>query len=139
MIRAADQTEHLMSDDPGLVLWVGFRWGPDRLGGAEVMDGKMLMIGVTTLKPCSFTVDKNNSKASFCQQKPQQQPSQPTQSFRSKNAVKASVPQDERKDPNIQQIKLLLQESNRRFEAVAIVLQQILTEVRQIFICRIYL
>ncbi|XP_013879844.1 microtubule-associated tumor suppressor 1 homolog [Austrofundulus limnaeus] len=78
-----------------------------------------------TVGPTSVgSVDKNNSKTSFCQQKPQQQP---TQSFRSQNGIRASVPQDERKDQNIQQIKLL-QESNQRFEAISIVLQQILTE-----------
>lgn len=84
---------------------------------------------VTTLNTCSFTVDKNKPKASSGQQAPQQQTSQPSQVNGPPDVVPASASKDRRKDKSIQQLKGLLASSNCRFEAFAIVLQQILTEV----------
>ena len=87
----------------------------------------MLMINVvTTLNSCSFAVDKNKSKASS-----RQQSSQPNQSTGPQNVVQASVPPGESKDQNIQQ---LLTASNCRFQAVAIVLQRTLAEVRKFYL-----
>lgn len=92
---------------------------------AVVMEGSMLMINVvTTLNSCSFTVDKNKSKPSSRQQPPQQPASQ-------QNGIPTSVTECGRKDKSIQQLKGLLTASNCRFEAVAIVLQKTLAEVRK--------
>ncbi|KAM9356774.1 microtubule-associated tumor suppressor 1 homolog A [Symphorus nematophorus] len=76
----------------------------------------------------SGPVDKNKPKASSRQQPPQHQASQPSQSNGPPDVVPASVSEGGRKDPNVQQLRGLLAASNCRFEAVAIVLQKILTE-----------
>ncbi|XP_051274903.1 microtubule-associated tumor suppressor 1 homolog A isoform X4 [Dicentrarchus labrax] len=73
-------------------------------------------------------VDKNKPKPSSRQQPPQQQASQPNQSNGPPDVVPASVTEGGRKDQSIQQLRGLLAASNCRFEAVAIVLQQTLTE-----------
>ncbi len=89
--------------------------------------GSMMIINaVTTLNICSFTVDKNKPKTSSCQQPPQDQSSQPSQNNGPAVGVPPSVAEDGKKD---QQFRGLLAASNCRFEAVAIVLQQILAEV----------
>lgn len=94
------------------------------------MEGGMMMINVvTTLKSCSFTVDKNKPKPSFRQQPPQQQVSQLSQGNGPPDVVPGSASEAGIKDQSIQQLKGHLAASNSRFEAVAIVLQQTLTEV----------
>ncbi|XP_035525064.1 microtubule-associated tumor suppressor 1 homolog A isoform X1 [Morone saxatilis] len=82
------------------------------------------LVRVTSSGP----VDKNKPKASSCQQPPQQQASQQNHSNGPPDVVPASVPEGGRKDQSIQQLRGLLAASNCRFEAVAIVLQQTLTE-----------
>ncbi|XP_035804959.2 microtubule-associated tumor suppressor 1 homolog A isoform X2 [Amphiprion ocellaris] len=72
----------------------------------------------------SGPVDKNKSKASSRQQ----QPSQQSQNQGPSDVLPASVTKDDRKDTIIQNLKGLLTASNRRFEAVAVVLQQTLAE-----------
>ncbi|XP_040903350.1 microtubule-associated tumor suppressor 1 homolog A isoform X2 [Toxotes jaculatrix] len=79
-------------------------------------------------KASSGPVDKNKPKASSHQQHPQQQPSRPNQSHGPPDVVPASVAKGESKDQSIQQLRGLLAASNCRFEAVAIVLQQVLTK-----------
>uniref|UniRef100_A0A3Q3WD37 Microtubule associated tumor suppressor 1b n=1 Tax=Mola mola TaxID=94237 RepID=A0A3Q3WD37_MOLML len=74
------------------------------------------------------SVDKNKPKASSGQQASQQQASQPSQVNGPPDVVPASASKGRRKDQSIQQLKGLLASSNCRFEAFAIVLQQILTE-----------
>lgn len=101
---------------------------------AVAMEGGMMMINVvTTLNTCSFTVDKNKPKTGSRQQQPQPQPSQPSQSHGPPDVVPANVAQGERKDQAIQQLRGLLAATNRKFEAFAVVLQQILTEVRKFY------
>lgn len=70
-------------------------------------------------------VDKNKPKASSRQQPPQQQTSQPSQSNGPPDVVPLSVSEGGRKD---QQLRELLAVSNCRFEALTIVLQQVLAE-----------
>nr|XP_046262223.1 microtubule-associated tumor suppressor 1 homolog A isoform X2 [Scatophagus argus] len=76
----------------------------------------------------SGPVDKNKPKTSSHQQPAQQQASQPSQSNGPPDVVPASVAEGGRKDRSIQQLRELLAASNCRFEAVSIVLQQILAE-----------
>ncbi|XP_039974996.1 microtubule-associated tumor suppressor 1 homolog A isoform X2 [Xiphias gladius] len=76
----------------------------------------------------SGPVDKNKPTASSRQQHSQQQPSQPNQSHGPPDVVPASVAKGERKDQSTKQLRELLAASNRRFQAVTIVLQQTLTE-----------
>lgn len=78
--------------------------------------------------PSSGPVDKNKPKASSRQQHLQQQVSQPSQRSGPADVVPASVGEEGRKDEGIQQFRDLLAASNRGFEAVAVVLQQALTE-----------
>ncbi|KAI9515742.1 hypothetical protein NQZ68_022096 [Dissostichus eleginoides] len=73
-------------------------------------------------------VDKNKPKAASRQQHPQQPTSQPSQCSGPPDVVPASVAEGGRKDQNVQQLRGLLAASNRRFEAVAIVLQRALAE-----------
>ncbi|KAG7223545.1 hypothetical protein INR49_028438 [Caranx melampygus] len=76
----------------------------------------------------STQVDKNKPKTTSRQQHPQPQPSQPNQSHGPPDVVPANVAKGERKDQAIQRLRGLLAASNRKFEAFAVVLQQILTE-----------
>lgn len=85
------------------------------------------MINVTTMH-ILFTVDKIKAKSSARQH--QQQCSQPAKSAGSRTAVQGSVLQDDQRDQNIQQLKKLLTASDCRFQALAIVLQQTLAEVK---------
>lgn len=95
-----------------------------------VMEGGMMMLNVvTTLNTCSFTVDKNKTKASSCQQPPQRQATQPSQGSGPPDVVPSRATEVGRKDVSIQQLKGLLAASNRKFEAVAITLQQALAKV----------
>lgn len=90
----------------------------------------MMMLNiVTTLNTCSFTVDKNKTKASSRQQPPQHQAIQSSQGSGPPDVVPASATEVGRKDETIQQLKGLLAASYCKFEAVAIVLQQTLAEV----------
>uniref|UniRef100_UPI0037E94F7F microtubule-associated tumor suppressor 1 homolog A isoform X1 n=1 Tax=Semicossyphus pulcher TaxID=241346 RepID=UPI0037E94F7F len=73
-------------------------------------------------------VDKSKPKASSRPQHPQQQASQPNQSNGPPDVVPASVAKGGTKDQSTQQLRGLLAASERRFEAVAIVLQQTLAE-----------
>ncbi|XP_010793880.1 microtubule-associated tumor suppressor 1 homolog [Notothenia coriiceps] len=73
-------------------------------------------------------VDKNKPKAASRQHHPQQPTSQQSQRSGPLDVVPASVAEGGRKDQNVQQLRGLLAASNRRFEAVAIVLQQALAE-----------
>lgn len=93
----------------------------------------MMMNIITTLNTCNFTVSKNKSKASSCQQRPQQQASQQNQSNGPPDVVPASVAEVERKNHRIQQLRGLLAASNHRFEAITVVLQQTLAKVRKAF------
>lgn len=138
LIRQADWTEQLCPAgiSRALTLELSFSvtlTGVLRVGGAAVrltvvaMEGGMVMINVvTSLNTCSFAVDKNKSKASSRQQPPQRQASQPSQSNGPPDVVPLSVPEGGRKD---QQLRELLAVSNCRFEALTIVLQQVLAEV----------
>ncbi|XP_078117329.1 microtubule-associated tumor suppressor 1 homolog A [Sander vitreus] len=76
----------------------------------------------------SGAVDKNKPKASSRNQHPQQQASQPNRRNGAVDVVPASTAEGGRKDQSIQQLRGLLAASNCRFEAVAIVLQEALTE-----------
>lgn len=89
-----------------------------------------MMNVVTTLNLCLFTVDKNKSKATTCQQHPRQQVSQLNQSNGPPDVVPASAAEVERKNHRIQKLRGLLEASNHRFEAIAVVLQQTLAKVR---------
>ncbi|KAM4586628.1 microtubule-associated tumor suppressor 1 homolog A isoform 2-T2 [Fundulus diaphanus] len=71
-------------------------------------------------------VDRSKPKTSSRQ--PQQQYPQPAKGAGSQTVAQGSVLQDERRDQNIQQLKELLTASNRRFQALTIVLQQTLAE-----------
>lgn len=94
------------------------------------MEGGMMMINVvTTLKTCSFAVDKNKPKPSFRQQPLQQKVSQLSQGNGPPDVVPGSASEAGIKVQSIQQLKGHLDASNSRFEALAIVLQQTLTEV----------
>ncbi|KAK5865137.1 hypothetical protein PBY51_016325 [Eleginops maclovinus] len=73
-------------------------------------------------------VDKNKPKAASRQQHPQQPTSQPSQRSGSPDVVPATVAEGGRKDQNVRQLGGLLTESNRRFDAIAIVLQRALAE-----------
>ncbi|KAJ4946075.1 hypothetical protein JOQ06_023750 [Pogonophryne albipinna] len=73
----------------------------------------------------STHVDKNKPKAASRQQQPT---SQPSQRSGPPDVVPASVAEGGRKDQSVQQLRGLLAASNRRFEAVAIVLQRALAE-----------
>ena len=98
----------------------------------------MMMINVvTTLNTRSFTVDKNKPKAASRQQHPQQPTSQPSQRSGPPDVVPASIAEGGRKDQNVQQLRGLLAASNRKCEAVAIVLEQALAEVGIFFIYEI--
>lgn len=102
---------------------------------AAVMEEGMMMINIVKLlNTCSSTVDKNKPTASSRQQHSQQQPSQPNQSHGPPDVVPASVAKGERKDQSTKQLRELLAASNRRFQAVTIVLQQTLTEVRKFYL-----
>ncbi|XP_034079093.1 microtubule-associated tumor suppressor 1 homolog A isoform X1 [Gymnodraco acuticeps] len=70
-------------------------------------------------------VDKNKPKAASRQQQPT---SQPSQRSGPPDVVPASVAEGGRKDQSVQQLRGLLAASNRRCEAVAIVLQRALAE-----------
>lgn len=116
------------SHDPDSLIGVG---GTAARRAAAAMEGGMMMINVvTTLNTCPFTVDKNKAKASSRQHPPQQRGSEPSQGSGPPDVVPASAIEGGRTDQNIQQLKGLLAASNCRFEAFAVVLQQILTEVR---------
>nr|XP_046262224.1 microtubule-associated tumor suppressor 1 homolog A isoform X3 [Scatophagus argus] len=83
---------------------------------------------ITTPVKNTGQLDKNKPKTSSHQQPAQQQASQPSQSNGPPDVVPASVAEGGRKDRSIQQLRELLAASNCRFEAVSIVLQQILAE-----------
>ncbi|KAL6117975.1 mtus1 [Pungitius sinensis] len=76
----------------------------------------------------SEPVDKSKPKATSRQQPPQQQAPQPNQPSGPPDVVPASVTEGEEKDQRLQQLTALLAASNCRFQAVAIVLQQTLSE-----------
>lgn len=93
---------------------------------SECMEVGLMMINiVTTIDMCSFTVDKNKSKAGTYQHRSQQQSAQTYQSH--------GIAEVERKNHEIQQLKALLAASNCRFEAMTVVLQQTLAEVRTFY------
>lgn len=96
--------------------------------GTLAAEGMMIHIADT----CSFTVDKNKTKGSSCQQHAQHQAHQPNQSNGPPDVVPASV-EDERKNHRIQQLTGILAASNCRFEAMTVVLQQTLVEVRLLY------
>lgn len=75
-------------------------------------------------------MDKSKTKAGSHQHHPQQQASQQSQSSRPQDVVPASLTEVHRINQNIQQLKGLLKASNCRFEALSVVLQQTLGEVR---------
>lgn len=107
---------------PDITVWVGWY----HFQTAVDMEASMLMINVvTTINSCALVVDRSKPKAS-----PRlQQSSQPNQSVGTQNGVQAN--KDEREDQNIQQLKQLLVDSDCRFQAVAVVLQHTLAEVRK--------
>ncbi|XP_068570425.1 microtubule-associated tumor suppressor 1 homolog A isoform X2 [Cebidichthys violaceus] len=76
----------------------------------------------------SGPVDNSKPKASSRQQHPQQQASQPNQRSGAPDVVPASVAEGGRKDQSTQQLRGLLAASDRRLQALAIVLQQTLAE-----------
>ncbi|XP_077957627.1 microtubule-associated tumor suppressor 1 homolog A isoform X4 [Gasterosteus aculeatus] len=76
----------------------------------------------------SAQVDKSKPKATSRQQAPQQQAPQPSQRSGPPDVVPASVAEGDQKDQSLQQLTALLAASNRRFQAVAIVLQRTLAE-----------
>ncbi|XP_059202808.1 microtubule-associated tumor suppressor 1-like [Centropristis striata] len=86
--------------------------------------GSARLVRLTSSGP----VDKNKPKAGSRQQHPQQQASQPKQRNGPPDVVPESVSEGGRKDQSIQQLRGLLAAGNRRFEAIAIVLQQALAE-----------
>uniref|UniRef100_A0AAQ4QY14 Microtubule associated tumor suppressor 1a n=1 Tax=Gasterosteus aculeatus aculeatus TaxID=481459 RepID=A0AAQ4QY14_GASAC len=76
----------------------------------------------------SAQVDKSKPKATSRQQAPQQQAPQPSQRSGPPDVVPASVAEGAEKDQSLQQLTALLAASNRRFQAIAIVLQRTLAE-----------
>uniref|UniRef100_A0A1A8C3E2 Mitochondrial tumor suppressor 1a n=1 Tax=Nothobranchius kadleci TaxID=1051664 RepID=A0A1A8C3E2_NOTKA len=103
--------------------------GPPRAlnksSGHKLMENSLLMLSVVTaLNPSSVPVHKK-SKTSSRQEKSQQGP---THRSGSRDGIQANDLQGERSNQNIQQLKQLLADSNRRFQAIAIVLQQSLTQ-----------
>ncbi|TNN47752.1 Microtubule-associated tumor suppressor 1 A [Liparis tanakae] len=84
----------------------------------------MMMSVVTTLNACSFPVDKGQPKAGARQQ----QVPQPNQRSGPPDVVPASGAEGGRTERSAPQLGGLQAESNRRFQAVAIVLQQALAE-----------
>ena len=100
-----------------------------------VMDSELLMNVVANLTACSFTAEKSKPKAASRQQQ-QQQPQQRVlpkgQSVGGRVPVPAAVGEDEerkRKDRVLQRLRELLAAGNRKFEAIAVVLQRTLAEV----------
>uniref|UniRef100_A0A3Q2PM54 Microtubule associated scaffold protein 1 n=1 Tax=Fundulus heteroclitus TaxID=8078 RepID=A0A3Q2PM54_FUNHE len=79
-------------------------------------------------KPVAQTPAVDRSKPKTSSRQPQQQYPHPAKGAGSQTVAQGSVLQDERRDQNIQQLKELLTASNRRFQALAIVLQQTLAE-----------
>uniref|UniRef100_A0A3Q3FM91 Microtubule associated scaffold protein 1 n=1 Tax=Labrus bergylta TaxID=56723 RepID=A0A3Q3FM91_9LABR len=73
-------------------------------------------------------VDKSKPKTNPRPHPPPQQTSQPNQSNGPPDVVPASVAEDGSKDQRTQRLTALLAASDRRFEAIAIVLQQTLSE-----------
>lgn len=134
IIRPADWTELDQSVFGTLTaVWRGC--GTVVRPAVAVMEGGVLMLKVvTTLNTCSFTVDKNKTKASSCQQPPQRQATQSSQGSGPPDVVPARATEVGRKDVSIQQLKGLLAASHRKFEAVAIVLQQTLAEVWKFYL-----
>ncbi|XP_021174338.2 microtubule-associated tumor suppressor 1 homolog A isoform X2 [Fundulus heteroclitus] len=79
-------------------------------------------------KPVAQTPAVDRSKPKTSSRQPQQQYPHPAKGAGSQTVAQGSVLQDERRDQNIQQLKELLTASNRRFQALAVVLQQTLAE-----------
>jgi len=101
------------------------RTGVSGVGGAAVGPAVMMISVVATLNACSFPVDKGQPKAGARQQ----QVPQPKQRSGPPDVVPASVAEGGRKEQSAPQLGGLQATSNRRFQAVAIVLQQTLAEV----------
>uniref|UniRef100_A0A3Q3FK76 Microtubule associated scaffold protein 1 n=1 Tax=Labrus bergylta TaxID=56723 RepID=A0A3Q3FK76_9LABR len=76
----------------------------------------------------SGPLDKSKPKTNPRPHPPPQQTSQPNQSNGPPDVVPASVAEDGSKDQRTQRLTALLAASDRRFEAIAIVLQQTLSE-----------
>ncbi|XP_026185943.1 microtubule-associated tumor suppressor 1 homolog A isoform X2 [Mastacembelus armatus] len=87
-------------------------------------DGSTKLLHLTSCGP----VDKSKPKASSRQQHSLQRRTQPKQNNGSPDVIPTSVADVERKDHSIRQLKGLLADSNCRFEAITIVLQQTLGE-----------
>ncbi|XP_029956934.1 microtubule-associated tumor suppressor 1 homolog A [Salarias fasciatus] len=100
-----------------------------RLTAKGLLRNIQLLSGCRKNTVVFHAVDKNKSKAGSRQQPPPPPASKPSQSNRPPDSVPpASAAEDERKGHIIQQLRGLLAASNRRFEAVAIVLQQSLAQ-----------
>lgn len=84
---------------------------------------------VTTLNSCSFSVDKSKPKVSSWQQTPQQPTTLPSRANGRPDLVPGSASSGQRRCQSIQQLKGLLEASNCRFEAVAVVLQHWMAKV----------
>ena len=102
-----------------------------------VMDAELLIMNVVAnLNARSFTAEKSRAKASSRQQ---QQPQQrvPAKAPSAGGRVPAPAEaggdeQSQRKDHVLQRLRELLAAGNRKFEAIAVVLQWTLAEVRPI-------
>ncbi|KAM9850119.1 microtubule-associated tumor suppressor 1 homolog A [Aulostomus maculatus] len=91
----------------------------------------MIMISVvSTLNACHFTAERNKPSTSSCQVPSQQQAlaAQPSQSNQHEDVVPPGAADGQQKDQKIQQLRGLLAAYNCRFEAITIILQQILAE-----------
>lgn len=111
------------------------------LKDASVMKRSMMMMinDVTTLNTCSLTVDKSKPKTSSRPQQPQQQQQtpRPNQSTGPPDVVPVSVSEGAARDQSTEKLRGLLAACDRRFQAIAIVLQQTLSEVRTFFLCEV--
>lgn len=98
---------------------------------AVVMDGSLLMISVvTTFNSCPLAVDKNKTKVGS--RRPQPQPSPPNARTGPQNVPQAGVRQSKQNNESIRPPKQLLTASNQRFQALVVVLQKTLAEVRKV-------
>ena len=100
-----------------------------------LIDGELLRMNVVeNLNASSFTAEKSKPKAGSRQQPPQQRVHPKGQSVGGRVPVPAAAAagedeQSKRKDHVLQRLRELLAAGNRRFEAIAVVLQLTLAEV----------
>ena len=99
-----------------------------------LIDGELVRMNVVeNLNASSFTAEKSKPKAGSRQQPPQQRVHPKGQSVGGRVPVPAAAAgedeQSKRKDHVLQRLRELLAAGNRRFEAIAVVLQLTLAEV----------